>query len=96
ILLPGMKPKEYAIINRDWRYIRYADGGEELYELRKDCNEWDNLAQRPEHRPLIESMKQKAPKTFAKPGPEVTALNLSIKGEAFHWKLKNPGKVKRN
>lgn len=96
ILLPGMKPKEYAIINRDWRYIRYADGGEELYELRKDCNEWDNLAQRPEHRPLIESMKQKAPKTFAKPGPEVTALNLSVEGETFHWKLKNPGKVKRN
>ena len=95
ILLPGMKPGEYAIINRDWRYIRYADGDEELYDLQKDYNEWDNLALRPEHRPLMDSMKQKAPKTFAKPGPEVTALKLSISGESFHWDLKkNKGKAK--
>lgn len=27
-----------------WRYIRYADGSEELYDLRADPNEWRNLA----------------------------------------------------
>ena len=27
-----------------WRYIRYADGTEELYDHGKDSNEWDNLA----------------------------------------------------
>jgi hypothetical protein len=89
-----MKPGEYAIINRDWRYIRYADGDEELYNLQKDYNEWDNLALRPEHRPVIETMKQKAPKTFAYPGPEVAALKLSIAGESFHWDLKNKAKAK--
>jgi arylsulfatase A-like enzyme len=94
ILLPGMKPREYAIINRDWRYIRYADGDEELYDLQKDYNEWDNLALRPEHRPVIETMKQKAPKTSAKPGPEVAALKLSIAGESFHWDLKQKNKAK--
>ena len=68
---------------------------EELYDLQKDYNEWDNLALRPEHRPLMDSMKQKAPKTFAKPGLEVTALQLSITGESFHWGLKkNKGKAK--
>jgi arylsulfatase A-like enzyme len=28
-----------------WRYIRYADGGEELYDHEKDPLEWTNLAQ---------------------------------------------------
>lgn len=27
-----------------WRYIRYADGGEELYDETKDPYEWTNLA----------------------------------------------------
>ncbi len=27
-----------------WRYIRYSDGGEELYDHRHDSNEWANLA----------------------------------------------------
>lgn len=27
-----------------WRYFRYADGSEELYDHINDPNEWDNLA----------------------------------------------------
>lgn len=34
----------YAVIDPNHRYIRYADGSEELYDLRKDPNEWVNLA----------------------------------------------------
>ena len=30
----------------DWRYIRYADGSEELYDMRNDPNEWHNLVDR--------------------------------------------------
>ena len=33
-----------SIRNHDWRYIRYADGSEELYDHRSDPNEWFNLA----------------------------------------------------
>jgi len=32
----------------DWRYIRYANGDEELYNDAKDENEWTNLATKPE------------------------------------------------
>lgn len=34
----------HAIRSRDWRYIRYADGSEELYDMRADPSEWRNLA----------------------------------------------------
>ena len=34
----------HAVVDRQWRYIRYADGTEELYDHSKDPNEWTNLA----------------------------------------------------
>lgn len=33
-----------SVRNSDWRYVRYNDGSEELYNLRQDPNEWTNLA----------------------------------------------------
>lgn len=38
----------HAVRDADWRYIRYADGSEELYDHRSDGYEWTNLAGRPE------------------------------------------------
>ena len=34
----------HAAIDSTWRYIRYADGSEELYDHTNDPNEWTNLA----------------------------------------------------
>lgn len=34
----------HAVRNEGWRYIRYADGSEELYDETKDPMEWTNLA----------------------------------------------------
>ncbi|MFV2065470.1 MAG: sulfatase [Pirellulales bacterium] len=34
----------HAVRDAAWRYIRYADGSEELYDHRHDPNEWTNLA----------------------------------------------------
>ena len=34
----------HAVRTEGWRYIRYADGGEELYDHTKDPYEWTNLA----------------------------------------------------
>jgi len=34
----------HAVRSERWRYIRYADGSEELYDLQNDPHEWTNLA----------------------------------------------------
>lgn len=43
----------HAVRSRDWRYIRYADGAEELYDHRTDPGEHTNLAGDPDYRPVI-------------------------------------------
>ena len=38
----------YSLRDDHWRYTRYFDGTEELYDHRNDPNEWNNLAESPE------------------------------------------------
>ena len=38
----------HAVRSEGWRYIRYADGGEELYDEAQDPYEWTNLAAKTE------------------------------------------------
>ncbi|MGD9722879.1 MAG: sulfatase [Pirellulales bacterium] len=39
----------HAVRSEGWRYIRYADGGEELYDEAQDPYEWTNLAADAKH-----------------------------------------------
>ena len=38
----------HAVRTEDWRYIRYANGGEEFYDETADPYEWTNLAGMPQ------------------------------------------------
>lgn len=44
----------HAVRTRDWRYIRYSDGSEELYDHRSDPYEYNNLVGNPEYTDVIE------------------------------------------
>ncbi len=35
---------EYSVRDERWRYLRYIDGSEELYDHDDDPEEWNNLA----------------------------------------------------
>jgi arylsulfatase A-like enzyme len=89
VYLPFIEPNAYAIINKQWRYIKYANDTEELYSVEEDHNEWFNLAEKPEYASIKKSLRDSAPKTFAKPAPNhIVKRDLVIKGESYHWKTK--------
>lgn len=89
VLLPHMEPGSYAVINAEWRYIRYADGGEELYNVREDPHEWTNLAGDEAYADIRREMQQSAPKQFTPSATPRRRLRLVIEGDTFHWERRN-------
>ena len=52
-----LKNQNWSIRSTDWRYIRYRNGNEELYDHKKDPYEWDNLASHKNYQPMLRSMR---------------------------------------
>ena len=68
-------PGDYSISERQYRYIHYADGSEELYDIQSDPYEWVNLARNPSSESMLETMRSKAPTQFAlRKEPSVASL----------------------
>lgn len=65
-------PGNHAIRSHHWRYIRYANGSEELYDHRKDPNEFTNLAGNDNLSAIKESLAARLPKRDAPLSPEAT------------------------
>lgn len=59
----------HGVRSERWRYIRYADGSEELYDLIADPQEWTNLAGRPEHATVIAAHRRWLPTIDVPPAP---------------------------
>jgi arylsulfatase A-like enzyme len=55
-------PDNFALRSDRWRYIRYADGSEELYDHRNDPDEKTNLADNPEYAPVLNEFRPQVPK----------------------------------
>ena len=52
---------DYSLRSKNWHYINYVDGSEELYNLEIDEEEWYNLAYDKDHISLIEDFRKKLP-----------------------------------
>lgn len=48
-VLISWRQESHALQTSRYRYIRYPDGSEELYDHREDPNEWTNLSNHPAH-----------------------------------------------
>lgn len=59
----------HGVRSERWRYIRYADGSEELYDMQNDPNEWTNLAGVPKHADVIAEHGKWLPKVDRPPAP---------------------------
>lgn len=69
----------HAVRSRDYRYIRYADGSEELYDHRTDPHEWHNLAAREDQRAVIRAHARFLPKVNVAPLEGSTGLGVDPK-----------------
>jgi arylsulfatase A-like enzyme len=59
----------HSIRDETWRYIRYADGGEELYNHNTDPYEWTNLAKESRYVPVKAALARFVPKVNARERP---------------------------
>lgn len=71
--------KNHTARTENWRYIRYANGDEELYDERKDPNEWTNLASKPEFAATKAELASYLPKTDV-PDPASSGAETPKKG----------------
>lgn len=85
VLVPHDHPGSFAIVNEDFRYIYYKDAGEELYDVRNDKHEWNNLANNPEYAAAKKKLKAMGPMKFAVPGTPKKKLKMVVEGESFKW-----------
>lgn len=77
----------HGIRTERWRYIRYADGSEELYDLQSDPNEWKNLAPFSEHDAVKRELAAWLPKIDLPPAPNSRSrvLTYDAKTGAVTW-----------
>lgn len=78
----------HAIRTDRWRFIRYADGSQELYDMRSDAREWKNLAGDPGCADVIADLSKWLPKVNAPPVPGSAVRLLVEKDGVWYWEGK--------
>ena len=79
----------HAVRSERWRYIHYADGSEELYDMHADPNEWENLADHklPEYAAVMKQHRQWLPRIDRElvPGSAARILTYDKKTDTAVW-----------
>src|SRR5207247_8214678 len=74
-----------SVRSEHWRYIRYADGSDELYDHRTDPNEWTNLARHPRYVEVVREHARWLPNVNAPPVSGSAARLLVQKDGVWYW-----------
>lgn len=75
----------HGVRTENWRFIQYADGSEELYDMQKDPNEWTNLAGDPRYAEILEQHRRLLPPKSAKPAPGSSSRILIYENGKANW-----------
>jgi arylsulfatase A-like enzyme len=78
----------HSVRSERWRYIRYADGSEELYDHRNDPHEWTNLARDKRFANVIQEHARWLPKTNLPPVAGSAARLLVNDNGVWRWEGK--------
>jgi choline-sulfatase len=71
----------HAVRSERWRFIHYADGSEELYDMQNDPNEWTNLAGKSEHAGTVADHRKWLPEIDKPPAPNSANRVLTYDGD---------------
>jgi arylsulfatase A-like enzyme len=82
----------HAVRTEKWRYIRYADGSEELYDEEHDRHEWTNLAGDPRYAGVKKELAKWLPARSAPPLPGSAQRLLTYENGVPIWEGKPIGK----
>lgn len=75
-------PGNHSVRTENWRYIRYANGDEELYDHRIDRHEFHNLAGDPEHASRKRELARHLPTREVPSGPRLPRQKYT---QPFDW-----------
>jgi arylsulfatase A-like enzyme len=79
----------HSVCDNRWRYIRYADGAEELYDRSKDPQEYANLLShdkvQPAHRAVANRLAEWLPTDERPLAPGSSARILEKRNDGFYW-----------
>lgn len=78
--------QSYALKNKQWRYIRYSNGKEELYDLMTDPKEWQNLVGLSKYKNQINAFRKELLLRIS--SKSFNAQSSAGKKDADFWKAK--------
>lgn len=78
-------PGNHSVVTDRWRYIHYADGSEELYDIINDPDEWENVADDPQFAKIKGELQKWYPRKDAPPAPGSKSRLLIKEGDQWLW-----------
>jgi arylsulfatase A-like enzyme len=79
-------PNNHAVRTERWRYIRYEDGGEELYDCQADPHEYRNLAADPRRAGLKRELARWMPVKNVPPVPDRSHYSFDFATHSYRRK----------
>ncbi len=81
-------PNNHSVRTEQWRYVRYADGSEELYDRSRDPNEWTNLASEAKYAATKRDLARWLPGKNVSPVPGSSTRLIEIRDGTPYWEGK--------